>query len=57
MSNTANPQCPRPNDKCQYYVEQSFNELMPKEDITNELSLLHLNIRSVKNKYDELCTY
>ena len=46
-----------PNDKCQYYIEESFNNLMHKENISNELSLLHLNVRSIKNKYDELCDY
>ena len=30
---------------------------MNKESITNELSLLHFNIRSIKKNYDDLYNY
>ena len=38
------------NDKCQYYYEDSFNNLISQEDIKNELSLIHFNMRSIKKQ-------
>ena len=35
-------------DNCKYYVEESFNELIQQNNINGDLSLLHLNIRSLK---------
>ena len=45
------------SDKCQYYYEDSFNNLISQEGIKNELSLIHFNMRSIKNKHGELCHY
>lgn len=44
-------------DSCKYYLEQNFNELVQQNNLSSELSLIHLNIRSLKNKHDELCNY
>lgn len=47
-------------DKCHYYTEESFKNLLQNENISNqsdELSLLHINIRSIRNKFDELSDY
>lgn len=41
--------------KCQYYTEESFNSTLQNEQVnSDELSLLHINIRSIRNKFDEL---
>ena len=44
-------------DNCKYYIEESFNELIQQNNINGDLSLLHLNIQSLKNKHDDLCHY
>ena len=44
-------------DNCKYYIEESFSELIQQNNINGDLSLLHLNIRSLKNKHDDLCHY
>ena len=44
--------------KCQYYTEESFNSALQNEQVnSDELSLLHINIRSIRNKFDELSDY
>ena len=45
------------NDRCHYYTEESFNNLLEDKKIKNELTLFHLNVRSIKNKFDDFCTY
>ena len=44
--------------KCHYYTEESFNSALQKEHVhSDDLSLLHINIRSIRNKFDELSDY
>ena len=45
------------NNRCYYYTEKSFNHLLKDKKIKNELTLFHLNVRSLKNKFDDFCTY
>ena len=39
---------------CQYYIEDSFNNLLDRNKHNNQFSLLHFNVRSSRNKHDEL---
>ena len=44
-------------DNCQYYTEESFNDLILQNNDHSQFSLLHFNIRSIRNKHDDLCNY
>ena len=44
-------------DNCRYYTEDNFNDLIRKNRENNQFSLLHFNIRSIRNKHDDLCHY
>ena len=45
------------NDRCYYYTQESFNHLLKDKKIKNELTLFHLNVRSLKNKFDDFYKY
>lgn len=40
------------NQHCNYYFEDSLNQLREKNNVSKSFSVLHLNTRSFKNKYD-----
>ena len=44
-------------DECDYHVEETFNSLISKTSNTDIFSILHLNIRSIVNKCDDLLAY
>ena len=43
-------------DNCDYYDENSFQKLI-KSSYNSNFSILHLNIRSIANKYDDFVNY
>lgn len=44
-------------DECDYDHEDSFNQLAKVSNNIQDFSLLHLNIRSMVNKYDDFQAY
>ena len=44
-------------DNCQYYTEERFNDLILQNNNHSQFSLLHFNIRSIRNKHEDLCNY
>lgn len=44
-------------DECNYHQEESFSKLVKGLDMNTNFSTLHLNIRSIINKYEDLQAY
>ena len=40
--------------QCHYYLPEDFKKIMENENVHEKFSLLHLNIRSISNKFDSL---
>ena len=54
------------NSSCEYYTEDSFNNMLAEEqsrlnlncsNLESGLSYLHMNIRSISNKFDKLTNF
>ena len=54
------------NSSCEYYTEDSFNNMLAEEqsrlnlicsNLESGLSFLHMNIRSISNKFDKLTNF
>ena len=46
------------NIGCDYFIDHTFSKLVTKRgDLTNQLSLSHLNIKSLTHHYNELTLY
>ena len=54
------------NNSCEYYTEDSFNNVLADEQsrlnlncssLKSDLSFLHMNIRSISSKFDRLTNF
>ena len=45
------------NSRSNFYSSQEFNNLVQARYFKDKLSFLHLNIRSIRNKFDALISY